>query len=46
MKAGSCVAKVEFTPTEVMKYPATLTVIDNLEPNEMQAVPVTGAGKK
>src|SRR5271155_580879 len=46
MKAGSCVAKVEFAPTEAMKYPATLTVIDNLEPNEMQAVPVTGAGKK
>jgi hypothetical protein len=45
VKAGSCVVTVVFTPTQVTKYPATLTVIDNLEPNEMQAVPVTGAGK-
>ena len=45
VKAGSCTVKVVFTPMEVMKFPATLTVIDNLEPNEMQAVPVKGAGK-
>jgi len=45
VKAGSCVVMVTFTPTQVTKYPATLTVIDNLEPNEMQAVAVKGAGK-
>ncbi len=40
-----CVAKVQFLPTQAVSYSGTLTIVDNLEPNEMQTVQITGKGK-
>jgi hypothetical protein len=41
----SCKIAVKFTPTDPIKYTGTLTIFDNLEPNLMQTVKLTGKGK-
>ena len=40
-----CVAKVQFLPTQAMSYSGTITIADDLAPNEMQTVQITGTGK-
>jgi CSLREA domain-containing protein len=40
-----CKISVQFRPTEAVSYSGTLTIHDNLEPNEMQTVQMTGRGK-
>ena len=40
-----CVAKVQFLPTQAVSYSGTMTIADNLAPNEMQTVRIMGTGK-
>ena len=39
-----CKVTVQFKPTQAVSYSGTLTIIDNLEPTEMQTVQMTGKG--
>ena len=41
----TCQVAVQFEPTQAVSYSGTLTIIDNLEPSEMQTVQMTGTGK-
>jgi hypothetical protein len=41
----TCKVAVQFTPTQAVSYSGTLTILDNLEPSEMQTVQITGKGK-
>ena len=43
--ATFCKVAVQFEPTQAVSYTGTLTIFDNLEPNQMQTVPLTGRGK-
>jgi hypothetical protein len=43
--ATMCKIAVQFMPTQAVSYSGTLTIFDNLEPNEMQTVQMTGKGK-
>jgi len=40
-----CNVSVQFKPTQAVSYSGMLTIFDNLEPSEMQAVPLSGKGK-
>ena len=42
---ASCKIAVKFTPTDAIKYTGTMTIFDNLAPNLMQTVKLTGKGK-
>lgn len=42
--ATMCKVAVQFKPTQAVSYSGTLTIIDDLEPNEMQTVQITGKG--
>ncbi|HYL60664.1 MAG TPA: hypothetical protein VEU51_17495, partial [Candidatus Acidoferrales bacterium] len=41
---ASCQISVKFTPTDPIKYTGTMTIIDNLEPSQMQTVKLSGKG--
>jgi hypothetical protein len=43
--ATTCKVAVQFKPMQAVSYSGTLTIVDNLEPNEMQTVQITGKGK-
>jgi len=45
VKANVCDVEVTFTPTVAEKYTGTLTITDNLEPDLMQTVTLSGTGK-
>ena len=40
----TCQVAVHFEPTQAVSYSGTLTIVDNLEPSEMQSVRMTGKG--
>jgi hypothetical protein len=40
-----CKITVQFLPTQAVSYSGTMTIIDNLEANDMQTVQMTGTGK-
>jgi hypothetical protein len=44
-KAGACTVKVNFTPTNAVKYSGNLDILDNLEPGLKNTVPIIGQGK-
>jgi len=42
--ATMCKVAVQFKPVQTVSYSGTLTILDNLEPSEMQTVHMTGKG--
>jgi hypothetical protein len=40
-----CKISVQFMPTHAVSYSGTMTIIDNLEPSDMQTVQMSGTGK-
>jgi hypothetical protein len=44
-KPGKCQVFVEFAPQAAQAFTGTLSIFDNLEPNLVQTVPLTGKGK-